>query len=499
MVKTYKYLSVLLSFLVTLLVGWMVVFKTSSVLTYGAFTSVFGYFLIFIMVTPAGAIVLGERSQRLTYFEWLGRVVCANLILIIISIAAAFAFLSKGPELAQGALSYSFTKEVVTKYSFTHWGIFPWGIYGVWGMLIAYFAYIKKGTPFLYQSGDFLSRRLQAFFKAFIEIVCFSSTIFLLSFIAVSVVLLLSYAVYEQFHFSHFMLPHLTVSLLSFLLAFFTLRWGRRVFVRFAQKNFGMQKVITLFFIIMFPLLLLVAVLNGYAVSIAPELYERAKCIVCTNYLNSVPVEDRFATLYWGWFLLWAPLAGSYLAYISKGRTLREFIMGVMFMPFVIITTFVLLREETAEHIRSLVNRPDLQSILYVTLAFLNIWFLMLIVHNARDNKLLISGVFPVSDKFKRDRTKVCNASKVVGISKFGRNLMITMILVVMLHSMIGWYIMQFQIAGFGVLIIQAMYFAGCFFLVQSFLDKIWLGNKNISPFKSAYVDLPKLKSKQRK
>ena len=497
MAKTYKNINIFVSFLGVMIIGWFSVFKPNLILLYSVFTSLFGYFMLTVLITPAGGITLGERSQRLSYFDWLGRIVSANFIIIILTFAAAYAFLGNGPEITQGALSYHFTKEIVSEYSLTHWGIFPWGIYGIWGMCIAYYAYVKKGAPFLYQSGNFLPIRLQAMFKTFIETTCFISTMFVLSAMAVAIVLLFNYAIYKQLHFDHFMLTYLTISLLSFLLPIFSFKWGKRIFRRFAQRGFGIGKVFTLFIAIMFPLLLLIAFLNGYIVSLAPELYEKSKCIVCGTYLNIAPVEDRFASLYWGWLLLWTPLGGSYLASISKGRTLREFVLGVMFMPFVIFVSLKLLGESDIKSAIAFINQPQFQSILSVILALLSAWFLLLIVRNARDSRLLTAGLFPISDKFKRDRIKVSNASKIVGISKFGTNLIVTMISIVMLHSVAGWYMMQFQIAGLGMFIIQAMYIVGYFFIAQFFIDKVWLGNKNIAPFKNAYVDLPKVKRKK--
>eukprot|EP00951_Prasinocladus_malaysianus_P010044 scaffold73531_cov50-Prasinocladus_malaysianus.AAC.1 len=44
---------------------------------------------------------------------------------------------------------------------------------------------------------------------------------------------------------------------------------------------------------------------------------------------------DDWTIFYWGWWISWAPFVGTFTAKISKGRTIREFIFGVMTIPIV--------------------------------------------------------------------------------------------------------------------------------------------------------------------
>ncbi len=37
--------------------------------------------------------------------------------------------------------------------------------------------------------------------------------------------------------------------------------------------------------------------------------------------------------LYWGWWLSWSPFVGMFIARVSRGRTIREFVTGVLFVP----------------------------------------------------------------------------------------------------------------------------------------------------------------------
>ncbi|MCS5708340.1 BCCT family transporter [Candidatus Berkiella cookevillensis] len=498
MIKTYKAVNIVSSLVGVLILSWLSIFKPNLILLYSVPTSVAGYLLLLLFITPAGGIVLGDRTERLPFVAWLSKIVNANLILFIFTIAVSYAFLSAGPIFTMGALSYDFTTEIISSYTLTHWGIFPWGIYGIWGLVVAYNAYIKKGTPFLYQSVDFFPLRLQAMFKTFVESSSFITTIFAICTMAVTAILLFSYSIYQQLHFHHFLLPFISVSFLGLLLPIFALKFGKRIFRRLAKRGFGISRLMTMLMAISFPLLLLIAYANGILVAASPELFEKSKCLECIKYFNVAPVEDRFASIYWGWFLLWAPLAGSYLASISKGRTIRELVFGIMLMPAIFFISIKLLTTADIKSGMAFINQPSMLPVTFVILGLLCCWFLLIITRNTNDNSLFLSGFFKVSDKFKQDRLKVCNASRVVGLSKFGSQVAITFIMVLLMHTIAGWYIMQFQIVALAGILVTAVYWAINCIIIQFFIDKVWIGNKNIKPFRSSYVKESKPKKNRK-
>ena len=43
--------------------------------------------------------------------------------------------------------------------------------------------------------------------------------------------------------------------------------------------------------------------------------------------------QGGWTIFYWGWWISWAPFVGLFIARISRGRTIREFMIGVMFVP----------------------------------------------------------------------------------------------------------------------------------------------------------------------
>ena len=61
---------------------------------------------------------------------------------------------------------------------------------------------------------------------------------------------------------------------------------------------------------------------------------------IVSNTFNLFAYEPKsddwlggWTLLYWGWWLSWSPFVGMFIARISRGRTIREFVFGVLFVP----------------------------------------------------------------------------------------------------------------------------------------------------------------------
>ena len=54
------------------------------------------------------------------------------------------------------------------------------------------------------------------------------------------------------------------------------------------------------------------------------------------NEKGNVAWQGSWTIFYWGWWISWSPFVGMFIARISRGRTIREFMLGVMFVPTLI-------------------------------------------------------------------------------------------------------------------------------------------------------------------
>src|SRR5215212_214985 len=72
--------------------------------------------------------------------------------------------------------------------------------------------------------------------------------------------------------------------------------------------------------------------LGGYLANLIPMSF-RTAAFEDADWLAS------WTIFYWAWWISWAPFVGTFIARISKGRTIREFVLGVLVVPSVV--TFV--------------------------------------------------------------------------------------------------------------------------------------------------------------
>ncbi|MCH8506925.1 MAG: BCCT family transporter, partial [Ectothiorhodospiraceae bacterium] len=69
-----------------------------------------------------------------------------------------------------------------------------------------------------------------------------------------------------------------------------------------------------------------------------------------TNVTRDSEWQADWTVFFWGWWLAWSPFVGMFIARISRGRTFREFVMGVLLVPTLITMVWIGLLGGTALH-----------------------------------------------------------------------------------------------------------------------------------------------------
>jgi hypothetical protein len=465
-------------------VAWLAFVRPDWLLMFGIFTAIPGYLLLLICFTPLGGVTLGDRSLRLPFMSWVAKLCKAQLAMLIFTIAAAVAFLGAGPQFASGAIPLSFVSDMIKDYSRWQWGIFPWGIYGIWALIIAYITYIKKGSPYFYQlARSTWSKRLDPMIKTFIEGTTSGATIMVFTLVATTIILLLVYIFEIYTRHNHFAMPFITFTVVTLVTPLITLPTGRKLFKKIAARGGTLTHIYGLLIIFLVTILVVAGFANSYVIMKHPELYNM-QCKQCGNYFMNVPLEARFAALYWGWWLLWTPIAGSYLAKISIGRSLREFVIGLFILPLII---FILgYHYGTAPFAWILISVQKLTGSKAILLACLGIltWICFTRITNGiRTTSIFYAGLMPLPATERQNRLWLKDGSKTQGFSKVGQKLWLSVIGTIFLHTVGGWYGIQIQVAAMAVLVINAVYAGFDFLFYRLIKDRAWIGNRNIPPF----------------
>jgi choline/glycine/proline betaine transport protein len=225
--------------------------------------------------------------------------------------------------------------------TFHHWGFHAWAIYALLGLAIAYFAY-RQDLPLTLRScfQPLLGDRVHGWIGHWIDILAVIGTLFGL---ATSLGL---GAMSVSVGFNRlFGLPHSTSTqliLIAIITAAATLSLVTGVHKgirRLSEASMVISAVLLVFVFTFGPTLeILHNLMEGIGVYLS-GFVERSFRIGAHDPAGEGKWVRDWTVLYWGWWISWAPFVGMFAARISRGRTIREFILGVLLVPTAV--TFV--------------------------------------------------------------------------------------------------------------------------------------------------------------
>jgi len=226
------------------------------------------------------------------------------------------------PEAAQEAMGLTYF----------HWGVHPWAIYAIVGLGLAFFAY-NRGLPLTIRSIFYplLGERIYGFWGNLIDVVSVLATI-------VGLATSLGLGVKQinaglNFLFGIHADTSIQVILIAVITAFATLSVlaGLDAGVkRLSQANMVLAGVFMLFLLVVGPTVHILGGFTqnlGYYITIFPELSLWTETFRETNW------QGTWTVFYWAWWISWSPFVGMFIARISKGRTVKEFVLGVILIP----------------------------------------------------------------------------------------------------------------------------------------------------------------------
>ncbi|MCC9135789.1 BCCT family transporter [Pontibacter silvestris] len=218
-------------------------------------------------------------------------------------------------------------------FTFLHWGFHAWAIYALVGLSLAYFTYSRK-LPLTVRSVfyPFLGERIHGIIGDIIDILAVLATLFGL---ATS----LGLGVKQVAAGLHHVFPAISsdINTQVMLIAGITA-------IATVSVVTGVDKGVRILseWNIRIALLVLVAVLLlGPTVFILGSYVQNTGSYI-GNFLQLSFWNEAYSTrnwqggwtvFYWAWWISWAPFVGIFIARVSKGRTIREFVLGVLIVP----------------------------------------------------------------------------------------------------------------------------------------------------------------------
>ncbi|MDC9596547.1 choline BCCT transporter BetT [Xenorhabdus anantnagensis] len=220
------------------------------------------------------------------------------------------------------------------KLTFFHWGLHAWAIYAIVALILAFFSY-RHGLPLTLRSALYpiIGDKIYGPIGHAVDIFAVIGTVF-------GVATSLGYGVLQvNAGLNHlFGLPineTVQVVLIVVITALATisvvsgLDKGIRIL---SELNLGLAFLLLILVVVLGPTVLLlksfVENTGGYLSEIVSKTFNLyAYEPKSSNWLGG------WTLLYWGWWLSWSPFVGMFIARVSRGRTIREFVTGVLFVP----------------------------------------------------------------------------------------------------------------------------------------------------------------------
>lgn len=217
-----------------------------------------------------------------------------------------------------------------------HWGLHAWGIYAVVGLGMAYMTY-RRGRPLTVRwlLEPLLGRqRVEGPIGHAVDTVAVVGTLFgvatSLGFGVTQIGAGLEYLGWIQMN--NWWIVGMIAAITA--VATFSVVSGVHKGLQWLSNiNMGLAAALALFVLLLGPTLFLLQawVQNlGLYIQSLPELMLRTAPFSDGEWLGS------WTIFYWGWWISWAPFVGMFIARISRGRTIREFVTGVLLVPTII-------------------------------------------------------------------------------------------------------------------------------------------------------------------
>ncbi len=248
------------------------------------------------------------------------------------SVAEPISHLVEPPPVFNVAPETALAGKAALATTFFHWGLHPWAIYGLVGVALAFFAY-NRGLPLTFRSVFYplLGRRIYGAWGNVIDVLSVLATLFGL---ATSLGLGVGQAAAGlNYLFGWPATTSLQVGLIAGITGLATLSVvaGLHAGVkRLSQLNVYLAAALLLFVLVAGPTLFILSTFSqslGYYVQVLPELAWWTEAFTDTDW------QGGWTIFYWGWWISWSPFVGMFIARISKGRSVREMIVGVVAVP----------------------------------------------------------------------------------------------------------------------------------------------------------------------
>ncbi len=295
-----------------------------------------GAFLVFVVWLGAsrfGRIRLGDQQGKpeYRYLTWFAMLFTAGMGigLVFWSVAEPLSHLADPPMAEAGTAA---AQAEAMRFTFFHWGLHAWAVYVVVGLSLAYFSY-RHGLPLSIRSALYpiLGDRIHGGWGHAVDTFAVFGTMFGVATSLGFGILQVNAGLADLG-----LLPQSTVVQIVLigvitLAAIASLMAGLdKGILRLSVTNLGVGVALMAFVLVAGPT---TEVLASFVQQVGHYVQTLPETTLWTDAQADTGWQAAWTIFYWGWWIAWSPFVGVFIARVSRGRTIREFVFGVLLVP----------------------------------------------------------------------------------------------------------------------------------------------------------------------
>ncbi|MFD1172063.1 glycine betaine uptake BCCT transporter [Oceanobacillus picturae] len=292
-------------------------------------------FAIYLIFSKYGNIKLGRPGDKpeYGYLTWFAMLFSAGMGIGLVFWGAAEP-LSHFHEPPFGDAETSDAAKTALQYSFFHWGFHPWAIYATIALALAYFKF-RKQAPGVVSAilEPLFGERIRGKWGTLVDFIVVFATVFgvatSLGFGAIQISGGLSFLTGMEQSISLQLIIIGIVTVLYMTSAMTGLNKGIKYL---SNANLILAFLLMIFLLFAGPTTYILNLFTNTLGNYIQNLPSMSFRMTPFNEDNTTWIND-WTIFYWAWWISWAPFVGTFIARVSRGRTIREFVLGVLLVP----------------------------------------------------------------------------------------------------------------------------------------------------------------------
>ena len=298
--------------------------------------NIFLIFVIYLAFSKYGDIRIGGKDARPEFktLSWFAMLFSAGMGigLLFWSIAEPVTHFMN-PPLAEGGTPLA--AQEAMNFTFLHWGFHAWGVYALVGLSLAYFTY-SHGLPLTIRSVFYpiMGDKIYGKWGDLIDIFAVLATVFGLATSLGLGVQQIAAGLAHVFGLSSGIVTQISLIAGITLIATASVVLGVDKGVKFLSEwNMRIAVLLLVLVVLLGPTIF---IFQSFVQNTGNYFYSFLQISTWTESYTGNDWQNAWTVFYWGWWIAWSPFVGMFIARISKGRSIKEFILGVLIVPSLI-------------------------------------------------------------------------------------------------------------------------------------------------------------------